>query len=281
MGKHRIPQERLDHARGLVEKNRASMKRHGAAYDRARLVSNDKAKADREWALHQRAFRLKMKWQREVMKIERELAARQVLDRRAPTRPPVATTPPHDPKAARALQRKRRQLADANVDWDPRTATGRRELYVVGLGKSMRASTSHFEACVRKMFDRTTARRLAWAQFDEHCDRVHSGELPAPKFEKGVDVSLMPGLNVNVARLDAQRRDSDLQAHLGNYLHAMLVQVIWEQQSFKDLARLGSPELLAVLLLLALDELVKFYGIPDDERAATRRSRPLHHRNGA
>jgi hypothetical protein len=70
-------------------------------------------------------------------------------------------------KEKRLQEERRRRLLQANVDADPRTAMGNREMDVVGLGASLRASINHFNSCFRRRDDRSNSRIMAWSKFDE------------------------------------------------------------------------------------------------------------------
>jgi hypothetical protein len=192
-----------------------------------------------------------------------------------------AATPEKSPKQTkrelRDQEQKRKRLEQANVEADPRTAMGQRELDIIGLGSSLRASINHFNSCLRNRLDRTNSRILAWAKFDELQDWVHRGDLKSPGLEPSIDSSSTP--DVANAKLEAKRIDADLRRTLGTYMHALMVQVIFWQRPYTELPLYGSPKEVGIIFKRALDLTAGWYGIqPDDERGYTA-SRAIERRN--
>lgn len=161
---------------------------------------------------------------------------------------------------------KRKRLAAAGVDADPRTAMGRRHFDVIGTGRALRASVNHFNRCFARKSDRTDTRIVAWADFDKHMHKVKAGEIAAPRYEAGVDSSTTPG--VADARLDALREDARMRAFLGADYHDLLVAVIYHQRTFSDLsATPDEARFVGHLFHRAVYILATFWNIrPDNER---------------
>jgi len=169
-------------------------------------------------------------------------------------------------KEARVADERRRRLAQANVDADPRTAMGQREMDVIGLGSSLRASINHFNSCFRKRLDRNNHRIMAWAKFDELQDMVHRGDLKSPGLEPSIDSSRTP--DIANAKLEAKRLDAELRNYLGLFAHGVMVDVIFWQRTYTDLVPLhGDADGVAFTFKKALDMTAAWFGIaPDDER---------------
>jgi hypothetical protein len=162
-------------------------------------------------------------------------------------------------------QDRRKRMAAAGVDhYDERTAHGGRHYDVVSLGPSLRISLNHFNSCIRKRSERTDARILAWSKFERHCHKVNAGLLPEPRFEPGIDSSSIPG--VSDSRLDALRADACLRAWLGRDMHGLLVSVIYEGRSFRDLEEVSFLEekIIAAMFLRALDEAAAYWRVGED-----------------
>jgi hypothetical protein len=175
-------------------------------------------------------------------------------------------SPAEAKKTARVAEERRRRLLQANVDADPRTAMGNREMDVVGLGSSLRASINHFNSCFRKRLDRNNHRIMAWAKFDELQDMVHRGDLKSPGLEPSIDSSRTP--DIANAKLEAKRKDSELRNYLGLFAHGVMVDVIFWQRTYTDLVPLhGDPDGIAFTFKKALDMTAAWFGISaDDER---------------
>jgi len=173
-------------------------------------------------------------------------------------------------KADRATAAKnaetRKRMASAGVEWDHRTAQGKRQFDITGTGKALRASLNHMNQCFRYKQDRTDARVLAWAKIDELFHRVHEGELPEPRFEPPVDRSGTP--DVSVARLAAQQENARLKSWLGRDMHGLLEMVVFHQRSFIDVAKgdVEESRLVAGIFKRALDQAAAFYGVAPDNR---------------
>lgn len=169
-------------------------------------------------------------------------------------------------------EKRRKDLAAADVEWDPRTAQARRPFAVVNMGGRKRASVSHMEAVLPKRDDRTDARRLTWALVHELQDRVHQGDFAPPRFEPGVDTSGTPGVADD--KLTANGDDARLRSHLdaqhpGAPLHRLLVQIVFEERHYTELLIPDvSKPVLVDQLKLALDEAAHFFGV--GERKARR-----------
>jgi hypothetical protein len=274
MGKHRDLETRLAQAEQMVERNTQSADRHAKAAKRF-SDRREYEKATNACRLHDRAEGLKRKWQREVRRLTRMVQTRNALQARAPqvereqrlTR--SAKQRRAQEKADRAArtraQDRRKRMAAAGVDhYDDRTAHGSRHYDVVSLGPSLRISLNHFNSCVRKRSERTDARVLAWSKFERHCHRVNAGLLPAPRFEPGIDSSPAPG--VSDSRLDALRADAGLRAWLGHDMHGLLVSVIYEGRSFRDLEEVSclDEKIIAAMFLRALDLAAVHFKVGED-----------------
>jgi hypothetical protein len=174
-------------------------------------------------------------------------------------------------KEKRLQEERRRRLLQANVDADPRTAMGNREMDVVGLGASLRASINHFNSCFRRRDDRSNSRIMAWSKFDELQDMVHRGDLKSPGLEPSIDNTRTP--DIANAKLEAKRQDAALKAYLGILMHGMMVDVIFWQRRYTDLVPLhGDVEGIGYMFRRALDMTAAWFGItPDDERGRVAR----------
>lgn len=167
------------------------------------------------------------------------------------------------------IDEKRRRLDRAGVDTDPRTAQGARSLKfeIGGQRDSLRVSINHLGACLKGPGERTDERVLAWGKVDELQQRLHTGLIPAAKYEKGVDSSALPG--VQMARLQAVSVDRALQELLGRDAHELLVLVVFHQHSYSEIAENmvgGTPtpddrKFVGRLFKQALDNAAAFFGI--------------------
>lgn len=274
--------ERLDKARTLHQRNLKAQEQHQARAMRFR-VKGQQEKADKADALAERAARLAAKWEREVQRLEMP-AARAASTERRIANLRMITTAEHraiikelTPKQRREQEKraklerigaetKQKRLAAAGMDYyDPRTAQGHREFDVVSLGPTLRVSVNHFNNCFKRKGDRTDARILAWSKFDEHCHKVHAGLIANPRYEPGVDVSTRPG--VSDSRLDAVAADAHWETRLGRDMHGLLVNIIYFQKSYRDLAGEGhgDEKLIAGMFKRALDLLAFHLGYGDDQ----------------
>ncbi len=109
-------------------------------------------------------------------------------------------------------EKRRKEMAQADVVWDPRTAVGRRDIALVNMGANTRASVSRFNTVLFRKAERTEGRQVAWAALERLFDRVGQGDVPEPRFEPGVDTSGTPG--VADAKLDAKNIDAQLRGFL-------------------------------------------------------------------
>ncbi len=162
------------------------------------------------------------------------------------------------------IEEKRKRMAAAGLNYDHRTAAGRRHVDLANMGKNLRASINHMNSCLRKKSERTDARVLAWSKFDTHCHKVLAGLIASPRYEPGVDTSTIPG--VSDSRIDALRQDAGLRDFLGRDMHGLLVEVIYHQRAFRDLqglSYLDSHEIY-VLFKRALDLTAAWFRVGED-----------------
>jgi phage-related tail protein len=271
MGKHRDPAERLAEAERLVERYKKSVEKHERNAERYRNTGQYE-KAQQACNLYDRAKDLLKKWQKEVRQLSTQVRAREVLTNRAPKgSSPRVLTPKEqerlDRETRKLMQRledRRKRMSAAGLDYDHRTAAGRRHVDLANMGKNLRASINHMNTCLRKKSERTDARVLAWSKFDTHCHRVNAGLIANPRYEPGVDTSTIPG--VSDSRLDALREDAFLREELGRDMHGLLVEVIYHQRAFRDLqglSYLDSHEIY-VLFKRALDLAAAYWRIGED-----------------
>lgn len=287
MGKHRSLEERLAHAKRQVERNAKALTRHEKSAERFRKAGRyeDATKACR---LYEQAERLKRKWSREAGKLSRQIQTRDVLARRAPESG-RGEEPELTPAQRRVAERekreqekrqetKRRRMAQAAVEWDPRTAHGKRSYDLVALGPALRANLTHMNACLKKKAERTDARVLAWSKFDTHCHRVHAGLMANPRYEPGVDSSTVPG--VADSRLDAMKEDARIRGFLGQDMHGLLVEVVYLQRSFRDLQGLSylMENEIAVMFRRALDLAAAWFRVGEDNSFGREANRILNRR---
>jgi hypothetical protein len=222
---------------------------------------------------YDRAKNLLKKWQKEVRDLTTQLRAREVLTNRAPKggAVPRVLTPKEQERVEREarkqetrLEEKRKRMAAAGLDYDPRTAAGRRHVDLANMGKNLRASINHMNSCLRKKGERTDARILAWSKFDNHCHKVHAGLIANPRYEPGVDTSTIPG--VSDSRLDALKYDAQLREYLGRDMHGLLVEVIYHQRAFRDLQGLSYLDTHEIYILFkrALDLTAGWFRVGED-----------------
>lgn len=265
MGKHRDLPVRLREAEQMVERNAKAMEKHEKRAARLRSTGRYE-EAQQACNLYDRAVRLKRKWQREARKLSNQIRTREVLTRRAPevvSSPPVISEKEERRRGAK-IEEKRKRLAAAGLDYDHRTAAGRRHVDLANMGKNLRASINHMNSCLRKKSERTDARVVAWSMFDRHCHKVNAGLIANPRYEPGVDTSTIPG--VADSRLDALRVDAGLRDYLGRDMHGLLVEVIYHQRAFRDLqglSYLDSHEIY-VLFKRALDLTAGWFRVGED-----------------
>jgi hypothetical protein len=276
MGKHRTLEERLDQARKMADRNAKSAERHHRASQRA-ATRGEEEKAEKSNELYHRAMRLERHWLSQADTMERSIATVKVLTGRAPTPPLQGREAPmlnakqqrekdkRDRLAKVEAETKRKRFAAANIDHDPRTASGKRTYHIASLGPSLRASVSHFDAVFRDKKDRTDSRLLAWSYFEDHCRRFHASLLPNQRYEPGVDSSRVP--QVSEARLIAAGEDRELQAALGRDMYGLLLEVIYNHRSFADIARTtgGDREGVGFMFRRALDLAAAHYRVGEDK----------------
>ncbi len=200
---------RVERAAGLAEKHQAAAARHRQAAERATARGNT-AKAQQEQSLAERSERLAQEHtrfaERNTAGASRARAARSVnaaeilkrAEEAAATPDPTPLTPKQErAEAKRALMLERadaartKDLRNAGVEADPRTAAGQRELVTSSARgvSGKRASLSGYGSLIQNPADRTGPRLKAMEVFDELCHRAFAGLLPEPRFERGVDVS--------------------------------------------------------------------------------------------
>jgi hypothetical protein len=285
MGKHRDLAERLAHAEQMVERNTKSMERHEKRAERFRS-SWEYEQAQQACNQCDKAKKLRAKWAVQVRRLRTQLQAREALQRRAPQveRQPARALlseaqqrfVDREIKAEQQrLAQKRKRMSAAGLDWDPRTAQGRRQVDLANMGPSLRASINHFNACLRKKSDRTDARVLAWSKFDAHCHKVNAGLIANPRYEPGVDTSTLPG--VSDSRLDALKQDAQLRSWLGRDMHGLLVEVIYHQRSFRELEGLVYLDTREILILFrrALDLTAAWFNVGEDNSFGREANRVL------
>lgn len=258
MGKHRTIDERLEEANRLWDRYRKGVERHR------------KRSGQRASELAVRSEQLAIRWGKEVRRLQKQARVQEILSSRAPTPGATtpgssATTPAPSKRDLKVIADRRKALATAGVEWDPRTATGGRAYEVVSMGAKSRALVSQFNACIRRRSERAPHRLLAWEEADRHFHWVHDGSLPSPKFEPGVDNKALP--NIAESRLDAQRADVQFKAYIGATMHALLELLIFEHRTYQEVSeRSGlAVELLEQMLPLALDLAAKYWRLGEDK----------------
>lgn len=170
-------------------------------------------------------------------------------------------------KRARMLERadaaRVKDLRNAGVEADPRTAAGQREIVTASARdvRGKRASLAGYGSLIQNPADRTGPRLKAMEVFDELCHRAFAGLLPEPRFERGVDVSKTLS-GVADSRADALREMSRLAARIGDVSQAVLFFRVFERRRFtamRDLG-MGDERTLATLFLAAVDGVARHYG---------------------
>jgi hypothetical protein len=279
MGKQRTLQERLDKASSMIVSHASTAHKWG---EKARRYTEaDKHAQAMVCFTHVlRAERLLARWEAEALRLTRlrkiqEQGQRtaQILTMRAPVRPNGHHYTPRQMKEREKRDRlarieketKRKKCKASFVEFDPRTAQALRPYRFVNLGSSLRASVNHFEAVIRRKDEQTSSRLLAWAEFDEHCHRVHKGELPSAKFEPGVDSSGRAGMSPVL--LEALQADAVLRDYLGRDMHGMLVQIIYFQRNLRDLVGqgYGDERIMAGMFRRALDLAASYFKCGEDQ----------------
>lgn len=167
-------------------------------------------------------------------------------------------------KAERQALERAKRLAAANVESDPRLANARRTIVVAGLGKWQVASVAGLPVVLPRKADRTPARTIAWAKFDELCHKANAGLIAEPRFEQGVDCTKIPG--VPDSRIDATREEAGLRAYLGPDYFGLLFLIIYLRKSYGELEAegLGSQRAISIVFKLALDRAASYWGIHEE-----------------
>lgn len=190
-------------------------------------------------------------------------------------------------KKARAEERRRdrreterrRDFGAAGVSHDPRTAAGQREIEVRAVRglPVKRASVVDAGSLIKRQSERTEPRIKAITAFDDLCHRAYAGLYPEPKFERGVDVSHVPG--VLHARSDAMGEMRRLSQRIGEDAQAILHLRIFERQSFSWMAQqgIGDERSISALFLAAVDAVARFYGYCGPSPAIKAMERGLLH----
>lgn len=274
----RTLEQRHAHAVAQIAKNEAAMVKHGRL---ARHHSGrDEGKADKAERLQKRAKKLLQKWKKEALALEaRIVRAKGIQARPMPVRPPQAPAMSRRERLEldRENERRQKQLAKAGIEWDPRTAQGKRHHHVASIGSNLRVSIQHFDHCFKNRSERTSSRTLAWSYFEEHCARFHAALYPNQRYEPGVDVSTTP--SVPEARLVAAQKDKAIQAWLGRDQYGLMVEVIYHQRSYTDIAEsgmgYGDHKLVAGMFKRALDSYAAMCGISEDNTFARELSAAL------
>ncbi|MEN3238249.1 hypothetical protein PUR29_32905 [Methylobacterium ajmalii] len=279
---------RVERAAGLAEKHQTAAARHRQAAERATARGNT-AKAQQERSLAERSERLAQEHtrfaERNTAGASRARAARSVnaaeilrrAEEAAATPDPMPLTPRQErAEAKRALMLERadaartKDLRNAGVEADPRTAAGQRELVTSSARgvSGKRASLSGYGSLIQNPADRTGPRLKAMEVFDELSHRAFAGLLPEPRFERGVDVSKTLS-GVADSRADALMEMSRLAARVGDVSQALLFFRVFERRRFtamRDLG-MGDERTLATLFLAAVDGVARHYGFATTHRA--------------
>lgn len=181
---------------------------------------------------------------------------------------------------AQAMARKRREFAAAGVEYDPRLASGQREMHVSNVREisAKRASLVDPGSLIKRQSERTEPRIRAIAMFDELCHRAYAGLLPEPKFERGVDVSHSPAA-VPEDRAGALGEMQRLAGFIGNEAQAILLLRVFQRQSFAWMAEqgIGEERSISALFLAGTDAVARFYGFCGPSRASELREHALRH----
>jgi hypothetical protein len=187
-------------------------------------------------------------------------------------------------RVQRRNDERRRKLSIAGVDVRPGTAQDARTFDVIGLGSSLRASINHYQQCFPKTADRSNSRLIAWSKFDELQNRVHAGDIPSPRFEPSVDRSGLP--DVADQKLAAKGEDAEIRTFLGHYMHQLLVDVVFWQKSFRQLAggetsSIEAQRVVAGTFRIALDQAAAFFGVSEDNTKASEANWAIRRRERA
>ncbi len=185
-------------------------------------------------------------------------------------------------RAERQDAARRRDLNAANVAFDPRIAAGQRDIEVRPFidennQSRKRASLADPGSLIKRQSERTEARTKAIAAFDDLCHRAYAGLYPEPRFERGVDVSRIPG--VPPPRSDAMAEMRRLSARIGEEALAILHLRIFDRHSFEWMAAqgIGDPERLGILFMAAIDAVARFYCLSKPSKAVEAMERALQH----
>ncbi len=280
---------RVERAAALAEKNLKAAERHGNAATRAAAKGNAE-KADRESKLAVRSARLARHHATFVdhhaqgaarARTAKMVSAAKTLELAMAAAKVVDETDQERERRERAEARRQRMLdradaamskdlRNAGVEVDRRTAAGQREL-VTNTARGVsgkRASLAGYEALIQNPKDRSPSRIKAIEVFDELCHRAFAGLLPEPRFERGVDVSKTLS-GVADSRADALLEMSRLAARIGDVAQAILYFRVFERRRFtamRDLG-MGDERTLATLFLAAVDGVARHYGFATTHRA--------------
>lgn len=262
--RHRAAAEKLK-AKG--QDRRAAVKMGEAARAEARAKANAQMVA--KWAPSVGRGR--------VLRRQNELVAEARLARAAElaasTPQPVTLSPKEERKRAKEAEKRERLAVQgdakairdrkaAQVDHDPRTAAGQREIEVRGPAVDKRASIKDLASLIARQTDRTPPRLAALQHFENLYHRAHAGLFPAPRFEQGVDTSRKPA-SVSNDRAVSLQALSAVEARLGADLYAVLFARVIEGRTIAAIAaeRGADPEKLGAVFMFAVDAAVGHFGL--------------------
>lgn len=158
---------------------------------------------------------------------------------------------------------RQRELKRANVDHDPRIAAGQREIIVRGPTIDKRASFSDYGSLIARQSERTAARIRAMEKYDGLVHQALAGEMPGPKFERGVDVSHGATDHAD-GRADAHMERDRLRNAIGPEFEAILFHRVFHRMTFGWMAQqeigMGKADVVAVMFLSAVDAAARHFG---------------------
>jgi hypothetical protein len=165
---------------------------------------------------------------------------------------------------------RRKERNAAGMDYDPRTAAGRREPQIENLGGTKRARSASYRSLLKTQ--RSPIREAACDMFENLWYAMRTGSYPNPRFEPRVDCSGRPDRLPPAAR--AKEYYASLVAEIGREAEAILYLRIIENLSYAALAAAESgtfkEKQLGAQFVVAVDAAATFFGLRPPSPIVTR-----------
>jgi len=155
---------------------------------------------------------------------------------------------------------KKRSLAQANVVYDNRIASGRRDYQVENLGPLKRARSHPYKKLFRNLSEATDIRVLACERYDKLWHMAHQDQMPAPRFEPLVDTSTIPDVMNGNAHACAQM--DALRSSIGDEAAAMLYARVVMGFGYRAMEANGHGDerRLSIAFVNAVDSVARYFG---------------------